>query len=113
MDDNTGALQQLYFAMMLEELNTFRTADRLLALFESGLLPIQQDERLGQWRAARTLLSEAERRSAYQRVLGVPGGDETGAPNRDFGDLWLRFVSAVSSFDRQQQPIVDAISTLR
>jgi hypothetical protein len=109
MDDDIRGLQQLYFAAMLDEQKTFRTADRLLELFERGLLPIQNDEPIREWRSARARLSEAERRDAYQRVLGVPGGAVEGVPNRDFGDLWLRFVSAVGSFDRQQQPVVDAV----
>ena len=47
-------------------------------------------------------VSETERGSAYARAFGIPGGDTTsGQPNREFNDLWLRFVSAVSSFARQ------------
>jgi hypothetical protein len=32
---------------------------------------------------------------------GFPGGEPMQSPNREFNDLWLRFVSAVSSYFRQ------------
>jgi len=32
----------------------------------------------------------------------VPGGDANGSANRDFNDLWMRFVSSVSQFMRQK-----------
>jgi hypothetical protein len=37
------------------------------------------------------------------RGFGFPGGDVSAniTPNRDFSDLWLRFISAVSNFNRQ------------
>ena len=44
--------------------------------------------------------SEAERRGFYARTLGFPGGDAD-SPNREFKDAFMRFVSAVSSFVRQ------------
>ena len=44
-------------------------------------------------------MSARERRAVYRRVLGMDAdGDDTS--NRDFDDLWLRFLSAVASFAR-------------
>jgi hypothetical protein len=39
----------------------------------------------------------------YQRAIGAPGGSGGQAqPNREFQDLWLRFVSSVAQFGRQR-----------
>lgn len=47
----------------------------------------------------RALLSHF--RGLVRVVESAPGGDADGTPNRDFQDLWTRFVKAVSSFARQ------------
>jgi glycosyltransferase involved in cell wall biosynthesis/GT2 family glycosyltransferase len=47
----------------------------------------------------RALLSHF--RGLVRVTEGAPGGDAGGAPNRDFQDLWLRFVNAVASFAPQ------------
>jgi len=39
--------------------------------------------------------SAQERAQIYHRVIGPPGGDKGGTPNREFNDLWLRFISSV------------------
>ena len=96
MPDNVRALEAAYFAQMLEELKAFDVADRLAELFESGMLPI------GDRKGAQRLFEEW--RSARANVpAGSPGGEP--APNRDFADLWLRFLSAVAQLERQPQPI--------
>src|SRR5436309_3379306 len=47
-------------------------------------------------------LSDQERAQIYQRVLGAPGDASAEVkPNRDFEDLWLRFVSSVAQLGRQ------------
>jgi hypothetical protein len=38
--DNIRALEPAYFAAMLEEMKVFQVADKLVELFQSGLLPI-------------------------------------------------------------------------
>jgi hypothetical protein len=54
-------------------------------------------------------LSAGERARIYQQVFGAPGGATDGAkPNREFEDLWLRFVSSVAQLGRQEaQPLVE------
>ena len=47
-------------------------------------------------------MSEAERMNFYALTIGVPGGSANGKTNREFNDLWIRFVSTVSSLVRQQ-----------
>jgi hypothetical protein len=104
--DNLKAMQALYFSAMLEDLRLFQVVDKLVDLFQQGQLPLGKgkagDSLYVYWRKAVDRLSEVERRNLYGRAFGFPGGEPTlGTPNREFHDLWLRFVSAVSSFQRQ------------
>jgi hypothetical protein len=47
-------------------------------------------------------LSAQERVQIYRSVLGAPGGaDGEVKPNREFADLWLRFVAGVAQSGRQ------------
>src|ERR671930_2198599 len=48
-------------------------------------------------------VSDAERRNLYNRTLGAAGGDEGAESNRRFDNLWLRFVSSVSTFGRRDR----------
>lgn len=103
--DNIRALQPAYFAAMFEELKVFQVVDKLVELFQNGILPIGKGEAgnnlFRYWKETATRVSEAERRSFYARTLGFVGGDDGGFPNREFNDLWMRFVSGVSNFIRQ------------
>jgi hypothetical protein len=106
IQDNLKGVKMLYFASMLEEVKLFQVADKLLELFQGGMLPFGRgsagDKLYKYWRKSINRMSEIERRNLYMRVFGFPGGDTMqGAPNREFTDLWLRFLSAVSSFVRQ------------
>ena len=103
---NVRAMQPVYFAVMLEELKAFQVVDKLVELFQNGVLPIGRGEAgdalFKYWKETATRISEAERRNSYARMFGFPGGDDGGNPNRDFNELWLRFVSGVSEVVRQQ-----------
>jgi hypothetical protein len=104
---NVKAMKLLYFAAMLEEVKFFAVTDKLVELFQNGMLPLGRgpagDGLFAYWKKAVSRLSETERRNLYMRGFGFPGGDVAMAitPNRDFSDLWLRFISAVSNFNRQ------------
>src|SRR5262249_25581195 len=51
--------------------------------------------------------TEMERRTIYAQVLGLAQGSvEVQLPNREFSDLWIRFLSAVSLFNRQNNPLI-------
>lgn len=104
--DNIRALQPAYFAAMFEEMKVFQVVDKLVELFQNGILPIGRgvagNNLFLYWKQTAIRISEAERRSFYARSLGIPGGEDGGMPNREFNDLFLRFVSAVSSFIRRQ-----------
>jgi len=107
--ENIRAIQILHGAAILEEMAAFAVADRIVEQFLTGLLPLGRGpagERLDQyWKGRPERLGEAERRQLYCRALGLgPGGDSDPTANRDFADLWIRFVSAVSEFSRQADP---------
>ncbi|HJQ33699.1 MAG TPA: hypothetical protein VJ866_16065 [Pyrinomonadaceae bacterium] len=104
--DNLHAIQAIYFTAMLEELKIFDVVEKLVELFQLGMLPVGKgpagDYLYTYWRRSADRISEVERRNLYARAFGFPGGDAAqGNPNTDFNDLWLRFVSSVSSFVRQ------------
>jgi hypothetical protein len=104
--DNLDAMQAIYFAATLEDLKFFQVIDKLVELFHQGMLPLGRGsagEGIYQyWRRSNDRMTEVERRNLYARAFGFPGGDATtGTPNREFQDLWFRFVSAVSEFNRQ------------
>jgi hypothetical protein len=91
---------------MFEELKVFQVVDKLVELSQTGMLPVSRGE-AGEalykyWKDTPTRMSEAERRNFYALTIGVPGGDANGSGNREFNDLWIRFVSSVSSLVRQK-----------
>jgi hypothetical protein len=114
--ENIRAIQAIYSAALLEEMRVFAVADRIVEQFVTGLLPLGSGpagERLYQyWKGHPNRLEEAARRQIYLRAVGLgPGGDSDPTANREFEDLWLRFVSAVSQLARQGEP--SALETAR
>ncbi len=104
---NIRAMQQIYVAAMLEELQLFRVMDRLVELFQAGVLPIGSNasgvKLYGYWKQRPQRMSTSERQSLYGRTLGLGGGDQDSTPNREFENLWLRFLSSVvSAADRSK-----------
>ena len=104
--ENLNAVQAIYFSYQLEEMRMYQVVERIVELFRQGLLPLSRG-RVGDYlykyyQKASERITESERRDLYFRCFGAPGGNPNGGePNRDFSELWLRFVSAVSSFARQ------------
>jgi hypothetical protein len=113
--DNLQATQAIYFAATLEELKVFQVVERLIEVFQQGMLPIGKgrggDLLYRYWRQSVQRMTEVERRNLYARTFGIAGGDAQVVPNREFSDLWLRFLSAVSSFNRQST--VNELITVR
>ena len=104
--ENLDAAQAIYFAYQLEEARMPQVVERIVELFRAGLLPLSYgktgDYLYGYYKKASERITEGERRDLYMRAFGAPGGDpSTNQPNREFNDLWWRFVSSVSSFGRQ------------
>ena len=103
--ENLNAVQAIYFAYQLDEMRLFQVVERIVDLFRQGLLPLGRgdvgDFLFNYYKKAAERITEGERRDLYMRMFGAPGGNPSGEPNRDFNELWLRFISAVSSFARQ------------
>lgn len=104
--ENLHAVQAIYFSCMLEEAHLFQVVERIVELFRAGFLPLGRgkagDFLFRYYKTASERITEAERRDLYMRAFGTPGGDPgMNEPNREFNELWLRFVSAVSNFTRQ------------
>lgn len=104
--DNVRLMGPVICGAMLDELKAFQVLDRIQDAAQAGTLPIGRGNagRLlyRRWKEAPNRMSEAERQGLYAMTMGQPGGPPGGASNREFNDLWLRFVSSVSSFVRQQ-----------
>jgi len=103
---NLHATQAIYFSYMLEEMRLFQVVDQIVELFRQGMLPLGKgkagDYLYNYYKKSNERINEMERRELYMRAFGSPGGDpDASLPNRDFNELWLRFVSAVSAFSRQ------------
>ncbi len=104
--ENLDAAQAIYFAYQLEEARLPQVVEKIVDLFRGGLLPLSYgktgDYLYGYYKKASERITEGERRDLYMRAFGAPGGDPSmNQPNREFNELWLRFVSGVSSFGRQ------------
>jgi len=105
--DNIRATQAIHYAAMLEEWRFFQVADKLVELFQHGLLPLGRgragDRLYGYWKKSVNRITEYERRTIFARTFGLPGGDPgVQNPNGEFHNLFLRFIAAVSSYVRQQ-----------
>lgn len=105
--DNVRVMGPMIVSAMFEELKVFQVVDRIVQQFQQGVLPIGPGNAgkllYKYWRDAPNRMSEQERRTFASITLGVPGGDPGANVNRDFNDLWLRFVSSVSNFVRQNE----------
>jgi hypothetical protein len=112
--DNIRALQPVYFAGMLDEMKAFQVLDRLVELFQSGILPVGSgrtgSDLFKYWKDTSLRISENERRNLYAHVFGFPGGHANTKPNHEFNDLWSRFISSVAAFARQNT-VEDVIQT--
>jgi len=110
--DNIRAVQAIYFAYQLESMWAFQVVDRLVELFQQGLLPLGRGKAgslLKRYARTADRLSAQQRQQLYSRALGVPGGTANDArANREFHSLWLRLVASVALFERQK----DASSVL-
>ena len=104
---NLRALQPVYFAAILEEARGFDVVDRLVSMFASGMLPLGP-ERTGAmlykyWKGDYRRLTKEQRRTVYARAFGIPGGEAGVMANREFNDLWMRFVSIVGMYSAELQ----------
>lgn len=108
LDHNVRSLAVVYFAAQLEDARYFTVADKVVEQFGAGMLPISRgsagDNLYEFLRNSHLRFTEVDRRGMYARAFGfAQGGVEEALPNRDFGDLWIRALSAVSAYARQVQ----------
>jgi hypothetical protein len=105
-EENVRLMGPIICSAMFEELKVFQVLDKLVEQAQNGTL-VTSRGKAGEmlykyWKETPNRMSEGERSNLYALTLGTPGGDSSGMPNRDFNDLWLRFVSSVSSLVRQR-----------
>lgn len=104
--ENVKLMGAVICSAMFEELKVFQVVDKLVELAQNGMLPIGRgsagETLYKYWRDTPNRMSEMERRNFYALTIGIPGGDAAGMVNREFNDLWIRFVSSVSSLVRQK-----------
>jgi hypothetical protein len=104
--DNVMAMSAIYFSAQLEELKFFAVADKVAEQFQTGVIPTSRSmggEAIYRYiRDATLRLSEAERRGMYARAFGFAQGSvDEPMPNREFSDVWIRFLSSVSVLQRE------------
>lgn len=105
--DHCVAMGPFIFASAFEELKAFQVVDKLVEMSQRGEIPLIRGPAGTQlytyWRDAPNRMSEVERQNFYAMTLGLPTGQPGVAVNSDFQDLWLRFVSSVSSLVRESR----------
>jgi hypothetical protein len=104
--ENVKALSAIYFSAMLEEMKLFSVMDKVVEQFMNGSLPIKRsnagDPLYRYHREAPLRINEFDRRGLYARSFGVAQGSvDEETPNREFNDMWIRFLSAVSIYGRE------------
>jgi hypothetical protein len=105
--DNIRATQAVYYAAMLDELRLFDVVDKLVEHFQNGMLPLGRGaggELLYRyWRNSIQRLTGLERRGMYSRCFGMTTGAPGEPANLHFESCWMRLVSGVSEYFRQQR----------
>jgi hypothetical protein len=106
---NLRTMETLYLAAMLEEARVFVVVDRLAAMFSTGLVPLSSGPAAGAlyrfWKSHSTQLTTAQRHTVYARAFGLPGGEPGVLPNREFDDLWLRFLGTLGMYSAELQAL--------
>jgi hypothetical protein len=107
MPEHCKLMGSFIFASAFEELKAFQVVDKLIELSQRGEIPLMRGaagtQLYNYWRDAPNRMSEVERQNFYAMTLGLPTGQPGIAVNSDFQDLWLRFVSSVSTLVRESR----------
>ena len=105
VEDNIRLIGPMIFASMFDELKAFQVVDKLIEMSQRGELPLMRGKAGTQlynyWRQAPNRMSETERQTFYAITLGLPTGPPGVSVNREFPDLWIRFVSSVTALVRE------------
>ena len=116
--DHVRGVAMHYAALQLEIVGLIKVVDRNVEIFMNGQLPVSNDmggnalnayywDRINQ-------MTESQRWMQFTRVLGAKGGEVSKEvqPNTPFDDLFMRFLSALSEYDRQQR-VADLLGNTR
>jgi hypothetical protein len=105
--DHCRLMGSFIFASAFEELRAFKVVDTLIEMSQRGELPLIRGaagtQLYNYWRDAPNRMSEGERQTFYAMTLGLPTGQPGVSVNTDFQDLWVRFLSSVSSLVRESR----------
>jgi hypothetical protein len=105
--DHCRLMGSFIFASAFDELKAFQVVDTLIDMSQRGAITLTKGaagtQLYNYWRDAPNRMSEVERQNFYAMTLGLPTGQPGVAVNGDFQDLWLRFVSSVSSLVRESR----------
>jgi hypothetical protein len=106
--NNIKSMLVFYPSWMLEEARFYDVYDKIEELFLNQMLPISRgsagDRIYALWKKSTQRISKPERLNFYASCFGAAGGNPALAnQNREFSDLWLRFVSGVSEWGRKLQ----------
>jgi hypothetical protein len=99
--DNIRVAEVIYVAWLLEQLRVFDVTERIVEMFQQGLLrlaPGATADRLRYFETSDQRLSAVERKQLYCRLLGCETSDERVQVNAAFASLWLAFLAAVATF---------------
>lgn len=103
--DHCKLFGSFIFASAFDELRAFQVIDTLIDMSQRGSIALVRGpagtQLYNYWRAAPNRMTESERQTFYAMTLGLPTGQPGVAVNVEFQDLWLRFVSSVSSLVRE------------
>ncbi len=103
---NVEAMGPLICAAMFDELKAFEVVDKIVESAQNGTLTTGISDAGAMiyryWKDTPNRMSDGERRNFYALTMGIPGGPVNSSANVDFNDLWIRFVSSVSSLVRQK-----------
>lgn len=117
--DNIKAVSMIYATYQLDVgMRMIDVVDRINEIFHNGQLPIGFDaggKAIDEYNwSAEDRMNGLARRSHYQRVLGAHGGvaSKEVQPNTQFETLFIRFLSSLAEYDRQQR-VADIVASAR
>lgn len=108
--DNIRAVSMVYATYQLDVgMRMIDVVDRINEIFHNGQLPIGYDaggKAIDDYNwSTEDRMNTVARRMHYSRVLGTTGGDVSKEvqPNSQFESLFMRFLSSLAEYDRQQR----------
>jgi hypothetical protein len=116
--ENVRAVSMIYAAYQLEQVKLIPVVERTVEVWSNGQLALgygPAGKALDRWYwDSFERMSDAARMMQFTRVLGAKGGEVSKEvqPNSNFNDLFLRFLSSLSEYDRQTR-IADIVGNSR